>query len=62
MAGHLEKGDRYQCEVCKGFFFAAWSDAEAKVEAVLAFGEDELKDAARVCDGCYVKILSRRPS
>lgn len=54
----LAKGDRYTCELCGGAFLAEQSDEEAWAEAELVFGQHhEDGGVARVCDGCWARVM-----
>ena len=46
--------ETFTCEYCKETFDNAWSEEEAKAEALEAFGT--LEDMAVICDPCWKKM------
>lgn len=54
------KRDEYKCEMCKGVFTKAWTDAEAAIEYKENFKTECLAnvETATVCDNCYKHMRS----
>lgn len=50
--------NQYRCESCKGVFEKNKSDDEAMKEAKEQFPNDDLSDAAVVCDICFNAIMA----
>jgi hypothetical protein len=50
--------ETFTCDYCGETFPKEWTDEEAWAEAHGAFSEDELEDAAVVCDDCW-KLMRR---
>lgn len=48
---------KYTCENCLQQYETGWTDEEASIEFSERFEEEDVRDAAIVCDDCYKRIM-----
>jgi len=56
---NVNKAHYYQCECCLQTFEKTKTDEEAMKEAKELFPNDDLSDAAVVCDVCFRAIIAK---